>query len=153
LTNGAILPGIDGRSTWARRLRDLVALHVADLGGDENISEAERAIVRRAAVIITELEIMEREFALANGAPDLVTLEAYQRACNTMRRLFEAVGLQRRSRDVTPTLTEYLRAARAAAAEAEPDVVPATAASPGVPVPSDTGNVPGDEDGAAEGAA
>jgi len=59
---------------------------------------------------------MEREFALANGAPDLATLEAYQRACNTMRRLFEAVGFQRRSRDVTPTLSEYLRAAHVAVA-------------------------------------
>src|SRR2546421_11913852 len=78
ITNGASLPGVDGRSSWARRLRDLIALHVADLGGDDNISEAERAIIRRAAVMITELEIMERNFALANGAPNIETLDAYQ---------------------------------------------------------------------------
>ena len=51
VTNGAVLPGM-GRSAW-RRLRDLVALHITDLGGNTNVSEAERAIVRRAAVIIT----------------------------------------------------------------------------------------------------
>ena len=112
MTNGAVLPGIDGRSAWVRRLKDLIALHVADLGGDENISEAERAIIRRAAVIITELERMERDFALSEGAPGVIELETYQRAANSMRRLLEAVGLQRRARDVTPTLSDYL--ARAA---------------------------------------
>lgn len=108
MTNGAILPGIDGRSIWARRLRDLVALHITDLGGDANVSEAERAIIRRAAVIITELERMERDFALSEGAPGLAELEVYQRLSNTMRRLLEAVGLQRRARDVTPSLADYL---------------------------------------------
>jgi hypothetical protein len=110
MTNGAILPGTDGRSTWGRRLRDLCALHFSDLGGDENISEAERAIIRRAAVIITELERMEKSFALSEGAPDISQLETYQRMANTMRRLLEAVGLQRRPRDVTPSLSQYLNA-------------------------------------------
>jgi hypothetical protein len=40
----------------------------ADLGGDSNINEGERAIVRRAAVLITELERMEATFALCEGA-------------------------------------------------------------------------------------
>jgi hypothetical protein len=109
MTNGAILPGM-GRSAWVRRLKDLVALHIADLGGDANVSEAERAIVRRAAVIITELERMEKNFALSEGAPGISELETYQRMANTMRRLLEAVGLQRRPRDVTPTLGQYLSA-------------------------------------------
>jgi hypothetical protein len=43
----------------------------ADLGGDQNISEAERAIIRRAAVIITELERMEKDFARSDGAPGI----------------------------------------------------------------------------------
>jgi hypothetical protein len=111
VTNGAILSGVDGRSTWARRLRDLMALHIADLGGDQNVSEAERAIIRRAAVIITELERMERNFALSEGAPGVSELEIYQRMANTMRRLLEAVGLERRPRDVTPpSLGQYLNA-------------------------------------------
>jgi hypothetical protein len=109
VSNGsALLAGVDGRSTWARRLRDLIELHVADLGGDDNISEAERAIVRRAAVLITELERMECSFALSEGAPDIATLDAYQRAAGNLRRLLESVGLERRARDVTPTLRTYL---------------------------------------------
>ena len=103
VTNGAVLPGVDGRSTWARRLRDLMALHVADLGGDQNVSQAELAILRRSSVIIVQLERMERDFALSEEAPSVSELEIYQRMANTMRRLLEAVGLERRPRDVTPT--------------------------------------------------
>ena len=101
------MPGM-GRSSWARRLRDLVALHITDLGGDMNVSEAERAIIRRAAVIIVELERMEHDFALSEGAPGLAELETYQRMANSMRRLLESTGLRRRARDITPSLREYL---------------------------------------------
>ena len=44
LTNGSAVVLADGRSSWARRKRDLIELHLADLGGVENTSEAERAI-------------------------------------------------------------------------------------------------------------
>jgi hypothetical protein len=78
----------------------LVALHVSDRGGDEGISESERAIIRRASVLIVELERMELEFASADGAPDLTTLDAYQRAANSMRRLLESIGLKRNPKDI-----------------------------------------------------
>ena len=110
ITNGGTLPGVDGRSTWARRLRDLIALHVADLGGDDNISEAERAVVRRAAVLIVELERLELSFAEAEGIPDIATLDAYQRASNSMRRLLQSVGLERRAKDVSPRLLSEIMA-------------------------------------------
>src|SRR5262249_4789665 len=115
ISNGSqLLAGVDGRSTWARRLRDLIELHTNDLGGDANISEAERAIVRRASVLIVELERMETDFALANGAPNIATLDAYQRAAGNLRRLLESLGLQRRARDVTPTLQAYVAKASGA---------------------------------------
>jgi hypothetical protein len=101
LTNGrALLDGIDGRSGVARRFRDVVMLHLSDLGGEENASEAEQSIVRRAATLTVELERMELAFALAEGAdPD--SLDLYQRTANSLRRLLESVGLERRARDVT----------------------------------------------------
>jgi hypothetical protein len=92
---------VDGRSSWARRLRDLLALHVADLGGDDAVSAAERSIIRRVATITVELELLEKKFALADGAA-AVDLDMYLRAANNLRRLLEAIGLKRRSRDVTP---------------------------------------------------
>jgi hypothetical protein len=102
-----LLPGVDGRSIWVRRCRDLIGEHVADLGGPEGTSAAEKAIIRRACVLITELEIMERKFALNDGAT-ADQLDIYARVAGNMRRLLEAVGLQRRSRNVTPSLAAYL---------------------------------------------
>jgi hypothetical protein len=105
---GQLLPGIDGRSAWVRRCRDLIAAHVADLGGAANCSAAEHSIVRRASVLTVELERMERQFALDEQAsPD--DLETYQRVANSLRRLLESVGLQRRAREVGPTLSDILR--------------------------------------------
>jgi hypothetical protein len=92
---------------WARRFRDLLVLHTNDLGGADVVSAAEAAIVRRAATLIVELERMETKFA-SNGEASPADLETYQRCANTMRRLLEAVGLQRRARDITPSLDEYL---------------------------------------------
>jgi hypothetical protein len=57
VSNGSVvLPGVDGRSTWVRRLRDLMGLHLSDLGGDDAVSEAERSIVRRVATLTVELD-------------------------------------------------------------------------------------------------
>ncbi|QIG92785.2 hypothetical protein [Bradyrhizobium sp. 6(2017)] len=88
-------------------MRDLIDLHLSDLGGDAAVSEAERSIVRRCATLTVELERMEVGFAIAGEAqPD--QLELYQRTANSLRRLLESVGLGRRPRDVTPSLHEYI---------------------------------------------
>ncbi len=112
ISNGsALLAGVDGRSTWVRRLRDLIALHLSDLGGEDAVSEAERSIVRRIATLTVELERMESVFAIAGEAlPDQIDL--YQRTANSLRRLLEAVGLERRAHDVTPSLADYLASKR-----------------------------------------
>jgi hypothetical protein len=111
VTNGkSILPRIvDGRTLWARRARDLLAVHTADLGGDSNISEAERAILRRAVCLIIELEQLEVKFSTEGSKG--YQLDRYQRVSNTLRRLLESLGLQRRARDITtpPTVEEYVR--------------------------------------------
>lgn len=107
ITNGSILPGVDGRSTWARRLKDLIALHTADLGGVEAISAAEASILRRAATLTVELERLELVFALAGEAtPEQIDI--YSRVSNTLRRHLESVGLKRVPRNVTPSVADYV---------------------------------------------
>ena len=60
VTNGAVLlADVDGRSTWARRARDLINEHLGDIGGLDQTSAAERSLVRRASVIEVELERLE----------------------------------------------------------------------------------------------
>jgi hypothetical protein len=97
ITNRALLPGIDGRSAWVRRCKDVIAAHLADL---PDATAAERSIVRRAAVLTTELERLEAKFAEAGEASPF-DLDLYQRTAGGLRRLLEAIGLERRLRDVT----------------------------------------------------
>jgi hypothetical protein len=106
ISNGsALLTGVDGRSTWVRRLRDLIALHLSDLGGEAETSEAERSIIRRIATLTVELERMEAVFAVA-GEAQPAQLDLYQRVAGNLRRLLESIGLERRTRDVTPSLAD-----------------------------------------------
>ena len=79
------------------------------MSGVDNTSAAERSIVRRAAVLTTELEMLEARFAAA-GQADATSLDLYIRASVNLRRLLEAVGLHhRRAKDIGPTHGELLR--------------------------------------------
>jgi hypothetical protein len=110
ITNGRhLLAGVDARTGWMRRLRDLIAAHTSDLGGEDHISEAERRLIRRAGMLALQAEMMEQKWAIgAEGEAKREELETYQRLANTLRRLLESLGLQRRARDVTtPDPLEY----------------------------------------------
>src|SRR5262249_13052411 len=109
VANGSELwAGVDHRSLWARRAGELLAATISDLGGSSNISEAERALAKRCAVLVVELERREAAFAQAGGADD-AALSIYQTTVNTLRRTLESLGLQRRPRTIeTPTLSQYL---------------------------------------------
>jgi hypothetical protein len=69
VTNGlrAFVLG-DGNSPWARRQRDLLALHIADLGDEERLSENQLSLCRRAATLETELEMLEGQLSLGKVA-------------------------------------------------------------------------------------
>ncbi|WP_020187728.1 hypothetical protein [Methylopila sp. 73B] len=115
VTNGtATIPGVDGRTLWARRLRDLLAIYASDLGGAENMTEAEKSLVRRAATLSVELELLEQRFAASGKGASAPDLDLYGRMTNTLRRLLECTGLERRARDVTPSLAQYLDLTRGA---------------------------------------
>jgi hypothetical protein len=112
VTNGSTLfaeAGIDLRSAWARRFRDVFELHVSDLGGVDAVSEAEQSICRRISTLTVELERLECRL-VRQEAPEDRLLDLYQRVSNTLRRLLETIGLERRQRDVTPSLHRFLAA-------------------------------------------
>jgi len=105
ITNGqGLLHGVSGRSVWARRMRDLIQLHTSDAGGGDELSEAERSIIRRIATLTIELEFMEATFATlreTSRAPNADQLDLYSRLSGQLRRLLETIGIQRRARDVS----------------------------------------------------
>jgi hypothetical protein len=108
VTNGVSLFAdrtVDQRSKWARRFVDLFGLHTEDLGGVDRLSEAQKSLVRRAASLEVELE--KQESALAQG--ETVDIDAYGRAANTLRRLLEVLGIEKKAKTVEVTLADIIR--------------------------------------------
>ncbi|WP_292451178.1 hypothetical protein [Mesorhizobium sp.] len=104
ITNGSATVAADGRTIWVRRLRDLIEAHEQDLGGTDNLNQAQRSLVRRAATLSVELERMEATFATA-GKISAEDLDAYQRASNTLRRHLEMLGLKAPAKLQPPELS------------------------------------------------
>lgn len=96
------LAGVDGRSLMARRFREIVTSIGSDLGGD--LTEAQRHLIARAATLAIWCE--EREGELGEGKD--FDASQYATIANALRRLLCDLGLERRMRDVTPTLDQYL---------------------------------------------
>jgi hypothetical protein len=112
VTNGATYLTLrDSGSPSARRLRDLMAALTADLGGVDVCSTAELMLIRRAAMLSLQLELMEQQWASRRGgeAPAKPLIN-YQRVTNTLRRTLEALGLRRRLKPVED-LDSYLAVA------------------------------------------
>jgi hypothetical protein len=87
----------DGRSPWSRRFYDLISAHVADMGGRTNLSEAQLALIKRAATLEVELEAMEGK--LSQG--ETIDLDVFGRATGNLRRVWDSLGLRREPRDIT----------------------------------------------------
>jgi hypothetical protein len=92
ITNGsALLHDVDGRSATMRRLRDIIHAHTADLGGTDTLSEGQRAILRRAALLQLQLEMMEQKFAQReDNSANSKEIETTN-ASGALRRLLESL--------------------------------------------------------------
>jgi hypothetical protein len=106
-----ILPDIDGRSPLARRIRELLDEFKADMGGEP--SAPKLVIAKRAAVLSAWCELTEAEMAKAEKTLEGIDIASYTTAINTLRRLLVDIGLERKMKDVTPSLRD--RIARGAA--------------------------------------
>jgi hypothetical protein len=102
-----LLPGLDGRSSAARRFRDLVSAFVTDMGGLDQCSEIKLGLLRRLAATTVQAEFLEAR--MVNGKPvDVATL---CQLASTVVRLSSRLGLERVPRDVSgPSLGDMLRA-------------------------------------------
>jgi hypothetical protein len=86
------------RSAWAIRWKDRILAHVADLGDQEGLSEAQISICRRASAIECELEAMEGR--MSAGEP--IDIAVYARLTGCLCRLLELVGVKRLSKPLDP---------------------------------------------------
>jgi hypothetical protein len=104
--HNSLLPGIDGRSAQARRFRDIVAQLVQDQGGLDQMSEARLQLVRRFAAVAVIAEQMEGD--LTSGK--VVNITEYASLSSTLVRVAQRIGINRRLKNVTPDLQDYLEA-------------------------------------------
>jgi hypothetical protein len=112
VTNGRdILPGIDGRSTVARRFHDIVTAILVDQGGIDRCAESRLQLIRRfaAAAVIAE----QMEARLANG--EEINITEHAQLASTLVRIAQRIGIDRRARNITPSLPDYLDSAEAEA--------------------------------------
>jgi hypothetical protein len=105
ITNGRDwLPNTDQRSSIARRYRDLVAQIAVDQGGFSELSETRLQLIRRFASAAVMAEALEAR--LANG--EEVDVAELALLSSTLVRLSSRIGLDRRTKNITPTLAQYL---------------------------------------------
>ena len=98
--------GVDGRTGQARRYRDILTQIECDLGGIDNLSEGQRQLCRRAATLSFTAEAMEVD-AVAGKPFDI---DLFGQLTDRLGRCLQRLGLERKSRDVTPDLKSYLQA-------------------------------------------
>jgi hypothetical protein len=104
VSNGSrVLDGIDGRSREARRFRDVLGEIVSDLGGADRLSEGQRQLARRCAMLAVECEKIEA----AGVAGEAIDLDCYGQLTDRLGRAFQRLGLKRVARPV-PTLDQHL---------------------------------------------
>lgn len=102
-----LLPGLDGRSSAARRFRDLVNSYVSDAGGLSECSEIRLGLIRRLASIVVQSEILELK--MANG--EEVDVAILCQLASTTVRISSRLGLDRRQREIVPDPLTYAREA------------------------------------------
>jgi hypothetical protein len=108
VSNGRdVLPNTDGRSFVVRRYRDIANAIFVDQGGEGRCSESRKQLIRRfaAAAVIAE----QMESRLANGGE--INISEHAQLASTLVRIAQRIGINRRAKDITPALPDYLDAA------------------------------------------
>ena len=87
---------LDGRTLAARKVRDTEQAIAEDLGGADRLSEGQRQLARRAAILGALLESVEVLWASGQE----FDLGQYLATVNCHRRVLGTLGLERRTRPV-----------------------------------------------------
>ena len=98
------IANVDGRTFIARRMREVSAMLAENLATAP--TEAQVAIISRAATLIAWCE--DQETAYARGED--FDVAAYNTCTNTLRRLLSDLGMEPKTKDITPSLAEYMSA-------------------------------------------
>ena len=101
---------IDKHSGSARFFQKLVRDVETDLGGRRQLTRIEGELIRAFAGAATTLQYLNVQVVL--GESSEIDLTGYATIASTMLRIGARLGLGRRARDVTPSLSEHLASLR-----------------------------------------
>src|SRR4029078_1966158 len=93
------LADLDGRSRAARNARDIAAGMTADLGGEQDLTEAQRQLIPRSATLGALIEDFEARFLAGTQLDDL---PKYLSAITTQRHVLSLLGFERSARHASP---------------------------------------------------
>jgi hypothetical protein len=112
-----LLENVAGRSSSARRFRDLTHAYSAELGGE--LSEAERSLARQVVALQLQAERMQE--MIVGG--ENVDADQLIRISSTSKRLLGIIASRtgKRKQPASLTLAEYLAAEQAEKPAAEPE--------------------------------
>ena len=96
---------LDGRTSAAKAFDKLVADIEADLGGRDQLSAIELALIEAFAGAAVTLQHLNTRLALGQE----IDLGQYAQVVSAMVRVASRLGLRRRARDLTPSLSDLLR--------------------------------------------
>jgi hypothetical protein len=100
------LEDLDRRTAAYRRTAETIDAIEVDLGGADMLSTMERQVVRHVALIGSMIEDLGARWLAGEGIDPVM----FATLSNAERRLYEAVGLQRRAKNVTPpSVADYLK--------------------------------------------
>jgi len=102
---GRMAGRLDGRSTTARRVRDLAATYTAAMGGGEGLTAIDRENILKAAQLTVAAEDMRRR-SLKGEEIDLASLIKLE---NLAARAVRALNLGVKRKAPAASLQDYLR--------------------------------------------
>jgi hypothetical protein len=88
----------DGRSRTSRRFRDIAAAIASDLGGVDGLSEGQKQLVRRCALVSVECEKMEARSVEGKE----IDLDLFGALTDRLGRCLQRIGLKRVPKLVLP---------------------------------------------------
>jgi hypothetical protein len=96
---------IERSAVFARRRREILAAVLEDLGGAERLPETRVQLVRRFAASAALAEQMEARLVCG----EQINIAEHALLSSTLMRIAQIIGVDRTTRDVAPTLADYLR--------------------------------------------
>jgi hypothetical protein len=108
-----MLRGVDGRTVVARRYRDVAIALADDLGGQSELGEPTKILIRQAAALTVQVETLQSKIVAGKD----VNLEQLTRLSNVLGRTLQRLGLKKpRPKPTSPLAEHFARPPGAGAA-------------------------------------